>query len=131
LQDAREQFTAAGADLVLIGMATPEDAESFRHQFSLELPVLADRRRESYRALGATVAGVGGLFGPRVILRAVTTVLGRRVRQGRTVGHPAQLGAALVVAPGGEVLFEQRARDASDNAPPQALLDALPTPQPA
>ena len=131
MQDAREQFTAAGADLVLIGMATPEDAERFRRQFSLELPVLADRRRESYRALGATVAGVGGLFGPRVILRAVTTVLGRRVRQGRTIGHPAQLGAALVVAPGGQVLFEQRARDASDNASPQALLDALPTPQPA
>ena len=131
MQDAREQFTAAGAELVLIGQATPEDAEAFRRQFSLELPVLADRRRESYRALGATVAGVGGLFGPRVILRAVTTVLGRRVRQGRTVGHPAQLGAALVVAPGGEVLFEQRARDASDNAPPQTLLAALPTPQPA
>jgi hypothetical protein len=131
LQDAREQFTAAGADLVLIGMAMPEDAENFRRQFSLDLPVLADRRRESYRALGATVAGVGGLFGPRVILRAVTTVLGRRVRQGRTVGHPAQLGAALVVAPGSEVLFEQLATDASDNAPPGALLAALPTPQPA
>jgi len=131
LQDARKQFTAAGADVVLIGMATPQDADSFRRQFSLELPVLADRRRESYRALGATVAGIGGLFGPRVILRAVTTVLGRRVRQGRAIGHPAQLGAALVVAPGGEVRFQQRARDASDNASPQTLLAALPTPQPA
>ncbi len=129
MQDAREQFIAAGADVVLIGMATPQDAETFRRQFSLQLPVLADQRRESYRALGATVAGLGGLFGPGVILRALTTVLGRRVRQGRTIGHPAQLGAALVVAPGGEVLLEQRARDASDNASPQALLAALPTPQ--
>ena len=110
---------------MLIGQATPADAAAFRRQFKLELPILVDRRRESYRAIGAKMAGASGLFGPKVILRAFTTVLGRRVSQGRTIGHPAQLGAALVVAQGGEVLFEQRARDASDNASAETLLAAL------
>ena len=45
--------------------------------------------------------------------------------QGRTIGHPAQLGAAIVIAPGGEIWFEQLAADASDNAPPAALLAAI------
>ena len=131
MQGAREQFLAAGADVVLIGQATPQDAANFRRQFELELTVLADEQRISYRAVGAKMAGATGLFGPRVILRAFATVLGRRVRQGKTIGHPAQLGAALVVAPGDRVLLAQRARDASDNVGPADLLGAIehqPTP---
>lgn len=125
MQDASDRFAAAGADVVLIGQATPQDGQNFREQFQITLPLLVDRRRESYRAVGARMAGVSGLFGPRVVLRAITTVLGRRVRQGRTIGHPAQLGAALIVAPGDRVLYEQLASDASDNAPPETLLAAL------
>ena len=129
MQGAREQFQAAGADVVLIGQATPADAERFRRQFDLELTVLADEHRTSYKAIGARMAGLNGLLGPRVVLRGLITILGRRVRQGKTIGHPAQLGAAMVIAPGGTVLFEQRAKDASDNAPPEALLGALPQSQ--
>jgi hypothetical protein len=93
--------------------------------------VLVDEQRTSYKAIGARLAGATGLFGPRVVLRAFMTVLGRRVLQGKTIGHPAQLGGALVVAPGEHVLLEQRARDASDNVPPADLLAAIehqPTP---
>jgi peroxiredoxin len=125
LQGAREQFRRAGAEIVLIGQATPRDAANFRRQLKLDLPVLADEHRTSYKAVGAKVAGIGGLFGPKVVLRAVGAMLGQHVTQGRTIGHPAQLGAALVVAPGGEVLFSQLAADASDNASPREMLAAL------
>lgn len=125
MQDARHRFRAAGAEIVLIGQATPSDAADFRAKFGLELTLLADEQRASYRALHLKRAGLTGLIGPRVLLRAVSTVLGRRVRQGRTIGHPAQLGAALAVAPGDRVLFEQRARDAADNVPPDELLAAI------
>lgn len=124
MQDAREQFQAAGTDLVLIGQAKPSDAADFRRQFGIELPLLADERRESYKAIGAKVAGVSGLFGPKVAIRCVKAIVGG-ARQGKTIGHPAQLGAALVIAPGGEVRFEQLAADASDNATPAQLLDAI------
>jgi peroxiredoxin len=125
LQGAREQFDRAGADIVLIGQATPLDATNFRRQLKLELPVLADERRSSYTAAGAKVAGIGGLIGPKVAVRALTTVFTQHVRQGRTIGHPAQLGATFVIAPGGEVLFAQLADDASDNAPPEEMLAAI------
>ena len=125
MQDAQPQFAQAGADVVLIGQATPADAATFRRRFEIELPVLADTRRTSYKAIGAKMAGVGGLFGPKVVLKGIKTSLGKDVRQGKTVGHPAQLGAAMVIAPGGEVLFKQLAADASDNASPEQLLAAL------
>ncbi len=110
---------------MLIGQATPEDAANFRRQFEIELPVLADQSRTSYRAVGAKMSGLNGLLGPKVVLKGIKTSLGRGVKQGKTVGHPAQLGASLVIAPGGEVLFKQLANDASDNAPPEQMLDAL------
>jgi peroxiredoxin len=126
LQGAHDQFEQAGVDVVLIGQATPKDAANFRRQHKIELPVLADERRESYRAAGAKMAGVTGLFGPKVVARALGTAVNQKVMQGQTVGHPAQLGAAAVIAPGGAVVFEHLADDASDNAPPGEMLAALP-----
>ena len=125
MQDAQPRFAQAGADVILIGQATPKDAANFRRQFEIELPILADKRRTSYKAVGATMAGVTGLVGPKVAVKGIKTALGKGVIQGRTIGHPAQLGASIVIAPGGEVLFKQLAKDASDNAPPEQMLDAL------
>jgi AhpC/TSA antioxidant enzyme len=126
LHRAREEFEAAGVELVLIGQATPRHAAHFRRTMKVELPVLADEDRSSYKAAGWKVGGVGELFGPRSVglglARAVRS--GGRIRQGRTIGHPAQLGGAMVVAPGGEVVFSHMARDASDNPPPDELLEA-------
>jgi AhpC/TSA antioxidant enzyme len=128
LQGATPQFAQAGTDVVLIGQATPDDAANLRRKFEIELPILAARRRQSYRAIGAKVAGVSGLAGPKVALTGIKTAVGKGVLQGKTIGHPAQLGAAMVIAPGGEVLFKQLATDASDNAPPEQMLAALAAP---
>jgi prostamide/prostaglandin F2alpha synthase len=125
LQGARSQFAQAGADVVLIGQATPRDAANFRRQFKIDLPILADEKRTSYEAVGAKMSGVSGLLGPKVAIRGIKTALGKGVMQGKTIGHPAQLGASMVIAPGGEVLFKQLANDASDNAPPEQMLEAL------
>lgn len=119
---ARDAFDHAGVVPVLIGMGTAEDAATFREQLRIAVPVLADGERQSYRAAGARIGGVAGLASPRVIIRALPAMLRGQVRQGRTVGHVAQLGAAAVIAPGGEVVFHHVARDASDNAAPGALL---------
>jgi peroxiredoxin len=125
LQGAADQFAQAGANLVLIGQATPNDAADFRRQFKLELPLLADEQRVSYKAIGARYAGISGIFGPKIILRGLQVILGQRVRQGKTIGASNLLGAAAVIAPDGEVLYEHLARDVSDNAPPEEMLAAL------
>ena len=46
-------------------------------------------------------------------------------RQGRTIGHPAQLGGAMVIAPDGRVIWSHMAEDASDNASPEEILEAV------
>ena len=121
---AHPEFEAAGVGLWLIGQATPRDAADFRRGQKIELPVLADEKRVSYQAIGAKVGGVSDLLGPSVVVKGAINTFKNRAVQSRTVGHPAQLGAAAVIAPGGELVWKQLARDASDNASPEEILAA-------
>jgi hypothetical protein len=126
LHRARSEFEEAGVRLVLIGQATPRRAAHFRRRMGIELPVLVDKRRESYRAAGAKIGTVGELLGPRSvgmgIVRSVRS--GGRIKQGRTIGHPAQLGGAMVVAPGGQIAWSHMSEDASDNASATEIAEA-------
>jgi AhpC/TSA antioxidant enzyme len=125
LHRAREQFAAAGARIVLIGQRTPRHVAHFRRRQGLDLTMLADERRVSYRAAGAKVATMGELLGPSVIAKgALTTARIGRV-QTRPVGHPAQLGGALVMTPDGRVAWSHMSQDASDNATPEEILEAV------
>lgn len=123
---AREQFDAAGANVVLIGQLTPRHAAHFRRRQNIELPVLADEDRASYKAVGARVGNLGDLLGPQVVAKGALTTLRTGKLQGRTLGHPAQLGGAMVVAPDGAVAWSHMATDASDNALPDEILAAIP-----
>ena len=126
LNRAREEFDAAGVGVVLIGQATPRHAAHFRRKFELDLPVLADEKRESYRAAGAKVATMGELLGPKSVSKGIGHSVKSRgaLRQGRMIGHPAQLGGAMIVAPDGRVAWTHMSDDASDNAANEELLEA-------
>jgi hypothetical protein len=125
LHRARKDFEAAGAELVLIGQATPRQAAHFRRRQKIDVPVLADEKLETYKLIGARKGGWGELLGPKVVAKGAITTLRTGAIQGRTVGSATQLGGALVIAPSGEIVFKHLAHDASDNASPQELLDAV------
>jgi uncharacterized membrane protein YdcZ (DUF606 family) len=89
------------------------------------VPVLADEKRVSYKVIGARKGGVGGLLGPKVVAKGAMITARTGMVQGRTIGNAAQLGGAMVIAPGGEVVFSQLARDAADNVSVEDLLRAV------
>ena len=119
---ARAEFEAAGVGLVLIGQATPRDAADFRRRRTIELPVLADEQRVSYKAAGTRMADASGLLSPKVVAKGVMNSLRTGMIQTRTIGSNSQLGGTLVIAPGGRVLWSHVAKDASDNASPEEIL---------
>lgn len=125
LHRAREEFEAAGGRLVLIGQLSPRHAAHFRRREHIDLPVLADEKRESYKAAGAKVATMGELFGPKVVARGAAATAKYHIVQGKTIGHQAQLGGAMVIAPGGEVAWSHMSEDAGDNATPEEILEAV------
>jgi hypothetical protein len=125
LDGARKEFEAAGANVVLIGQLTPRHAAQFRRRQGIGLTVLADEARTSYKAAGAKIATMAELIGPRVAAKGLLTSLRTGRAQGRTLGHPAQLGGAMVIAPDGTVAWSHMSEDASDNAPPEEIVAAI------
>jgi hypothetical protein len=125
LHRARSEFENAGATLTLIGQATPRHAAQFRRRQGIQLPVLADEKRVSYKAAGAKVAGITDLFGPKVVAKGALTGMRNKSIQTRTIGNTAQLGGALVVLPGGEVAWSHMSNDAGDNASPEEIIEAI------
>ena len=121
----REKFEAAGARLVAIGQGTPAQAAHFRESHKLEIPIYVDEGRESYKAAGTKIGSFDELLGPRVVAKGAAASAKLGVRQGKTVGHPAQLGGVLVVAPGDDLLYTHLADDAGDNPPNSEVLAAV------
>jgi hypothetical protein len=125
LDRARQDFKTAGVNLVLIGQGTPRQAAEFRRRQGIQLPVLADHDRVSYRAAGTKVGGVTDLFSPQTVAKGLLATARTGRTQTRTIGDAAQLGGALVVLPDGSIPWSRMAEDASDNAPPEEILAAV------
>lgn len=121
----RADFKAAGASLVLIGQGTPRQAAEFRRRQGIQLPLLADERRVSYKAAGTKVGSVSEVIGPKSLIKGVLATARTHRLQTRTIGHPAQLGGTLVIAPDGTVVWAHVAEDSSDNAAPADILAAI------
>jgi hypothetical protein len=121
----REEFEAVGVALAVIGQGTPRHARAFQEDHDVGgLRLLVDPDRKTYAAAGAKMGGVTDLFNPGVAVRGLKAVAGERVVQGRTVGHPAQLGGVLVIARGGAITWSHLAGDAGDNPPNSDVLEA-------
>lgn len=123
LRDAYEDLTARG-ELAAIGMGRPEEAAAFKARWQVPFPLLVDRRKESYRALGLETGSLARIAGPRVwgpFLAAMAR--GRGVAIGRQDIY--QLGGAAVIVPGGTITYLHRARTSADNAPIAELVNAL------
>lgn len=124
LQRKRSLFDEARLRLILIGQATPRHAAHFRRMMGIDLPVLADEERVSYRAAGAKTATMDELLGPAVVAKGLIAIARHNVLQGRQVGDFAQLGGAMLISPNGDVMWAHMAEDASDNATPDEILAA-------
>ncbi|HEX8122092.1 MAG TPA: peroxiredoxin-like family protein [Solirubrobacteraceae bacterium] len=125
LHRAPEQFERAGAKLVLIGQATPRQAAAFRRKTKIDLPVLADESRATYKLMGLRRANLGQLLGAKSVIAGVRHGARSGVMQGKIIGDAAQLGGAFVFAQGGELVFEQRSEHAGDTIEPEDLLAAV------
>ena len=112
MRDETPQIHAAGAELVIIGNGTPQQAGWFVEDVKLATPVFTDPSLEIYRVLGGR-RGLRGVLDPRVFVRALAAVF-RGFRQRGVQGDATQLGGVFVIREGGQVAFEYRSRFAGD-----------------
>jgi peroxiredoxin len=131
LHRSRNEFDEAGVVLAAIGHGTPEQAAAFRRAQGVEIPLLVDTDRRTYELAGAKVATLRELLAPRVVARGAKHTLLSRLRlgsiavhQGKIIGHAAQLGGVLVIAPDGSVRYAHLSQDAGDDPPTREVLSA-------
>ena len=110
----RDRFEQEGVALAVIGQGEPEHAAEFRREQGLELRLLVDPDRRAYKAAGAKLAVFSELLGPRMMWKGLKRARSAGVSQGRTIGHPAQVGGVLVVARDGSIPWSQMSRDPDD-----------------
>ena len=127
----RHGFADADVELAVIGHGTPEHAREFRRLQNVDLKLLVDPDRKVYELAGAKVATLGELIGPRQILRGLRATIVSRlkqgsiaVHQGKIIGHAAQLGGVLVIAPDGSLRYAHLSEESGDNPPAREVLAA-------
>ena len=113
----------AGAELVVIGNGSPEQAGSFVEGQAVEMPVYTDPTLEVYRAVGAR-KGVLTILHPKTIVSWFRS-LRMGFRQSSIQGSAMQQGGVFVVMPNGSVPYRYLARAAGDHPRPDVVLKAL------
>ena len=116
-------FRAAGGDVALITMGTPQQANTFRQRLRLPFPVLADPDRAAYRAFGLDSGSLWQIAGPRVWLKGVKALF--RGGASQPVGDVRQMPGAFVIDREGVIRFAHYARHSADYPQHAAMLAAV------
>ena len=123
LSDAHPSFEAAGAQLLLIGNGSPEQAHRFQQLKAPTAIVVTDPERASYRALGARRSPLS-MFG-RGMVQGWLAARRRGIKAEGLQGDVLQLGGTLVVDPPSTVLLAHLNSSPADHPSVEALLAAL------
>lgn len=123
VRDDYERFRAAGAEVAVVTMGTPEQAAAFREERSLPFTCLSDPEQQAYRAFEIPRGGMSQIAGPAVWGAGLRATLRGGVRQPQ--GDLQQLHGVVVVDGRGVVRYVHRAKSSADMPPNDEILDVL------
>ena len=112
---------AAGAELVILGNGTPEQARWFVEDYDVTTPVLTDPNLASHR-----IVGTGKLFlgDPRTSIQGVRAfTLGHR--QTGIKGHALELGGVFVITPASDMPYRYLSKFGGDHPDPEDAIGVL------
>lgn len=123
MRDDHARIQDAGGEVVLVTMATPDQAAAFRERYQLQFPCLSDVERQAYQAYGLPRGGLGAVAGPSMWRRGWTALW--RHGTGKVFGDPYQLPGSFVIDTSGLIRQVHRAVSSADWLPNQQLIDAI------
>jgi peroxiredoxin len=123
----RRRLKSLGAELVVIGHGSPEQARAFRDEQATPFPLFTDPTRQAYCAVGMR-RSLRSVLTLRVLARSINAGA-RGFRQTGVAGDPFQQGGVVVIAPTGVERYRFVSREAGEHPPPADILAAVDAPQ--
>jgi peroxiredoxin len=121
LHNAREDFTQADFNVVLVGLGKAAQAENFRDEFSLSFPIICDPQKELYSIYDLKGGSLGDVVSPSVLLKGLRTMsLG--YRPGIPHGDVMQLPGVFLIDRDGNIRYSYFSKDASDHPSVETLI---------
>lgn len=120
-QDA-DKFAAAGATIVLVTMASVEDAAEFRARLKLPFVCLADPEQKAYAAFQVPRGSWNSVLGLGTWIAAFSAFV--LYGAGTPKGDVKQNSGAFVIDRSGTIRFRQRAKNSADLPSHEAMLEA-------
>ena len=121
----QQRFENSGAQVLLVGMGTPQETAAFAESYEVPFPMVANEKRTLYRAYALSRMRPRDFFSPLVALKGFSAMA-----QGHLLGLPRgdirQLPGVFVIDSSGTILFRHYSRDPSDHPSPDIILGALP-----
>ena len=122
----KSRFDQAGAQVVLVGMGTPEQSAAFGKRFDVPFPILSDPRKKLFRAFELKRMSALGFLSPAMTLKGVAAMA-----QGHGIGLPQgdirQLPGLFVINTAGQIVYSHYAADPADQPNVETILNALPS----
>ena len=124
MRQEKAALDQAGIQVVLAGMGTTAEAESFRQQYGVPFPIISDPEKHLYRAYGLKRAHLMQLFSPG-LLRKGLQAAGEGHLPGIPQGDTMQMPGTFVIDQNGRFLLRHFARDAADHPPVASIIKAV------
>jgi peroxiredoxin len=120
----KQHFDQAGAQVVLVGMGSPEESAAFEMKFNIPFPLISDPKRQLYQSFGLKKISTLELLSPAVAFKGILAI-----SKGHTVGIPIgdvrQLPGVFIINTDGRIVYSYFASDPSDHPDPDIILEAL------
>jgi peroxiredoxin len=122
----KQHFDQADAQVILVGMGSPEESAAFEMKFNIPFPLISDPKRKLYHAFGLKKVSALELLSPFVAVKGILAIT-----KGHTVGIPIgdvrQLPGVFIINTVGRIVYSYFASDPSDHPDPDTILEALKT----
>jgi alkyl hydroperoxide reductase subunit AhpC len=126
LRRDQHELKKAGIDVVLVSSGSPEQAESFRHDFEVPFPIVCDPECVLFKEYGLRDMDWRDYYSPSMLLKVVNVMFeGYGYKSGE--GSSSQLGGVFLVDTGGKVRFAHIAANAADHPSPREVIQAAAT----
>jgi peroxiredoxin len=124
LRQSKDEFDAAGARVLLVGMGTMDQTAAFIRQLEVPFPMACDPQRRAYSAFALKRMSPLGFLSPGLAVKALAAV-SRGHAMGVPQGDIRQLAGLFVIDARGEIIHRHEARDPSDHLEPAAIITLL------